>query len=586
MQFDRAQFLQSSFVPPPPPPDADIARRAAIWDEAVRRAWVYDGKGESPTLPADTVAPVLKKYLVPGVFDSADDSSVGYFSDFIESRQLSGQALLGAAGHAVLQAADCFLDMEKVFGQWLRSQGQHETARLLERVFEQQVLPNLHGLDKLADANTLLAAAHAQESLARRMRRVRPQDMPTVFNRRLQAIPPTGSALFHREEFAALISDAGTRSAALTGALGRAWAAQGVPKGSQPQSALSRAEATPSRGRSGFGGTPAPQERTPVRSGRSRSRSRSPFRAGRGYSRSPSPNRSSGRRTPNYRQQYTPRRYYNNSNRNSNNNNNKRGRGTTTTTRSRVKSKVHFRAGRLRDFAHVWSAAGASKSTLVAVSGYRLPFISKPPLVLPSVCNPSLHTPPSKLMDDYVQQLLDLGAATKVFDNSPSFISPMFLVAKKGTEEKRPIFNVKPLNAFLTPPSFRMVNVSKFQHLVGPNDMLCSMDLVKGYWHIPVAECFRKYLRFIYRDVVYEFNCMPFGLNTAPFIFQQLTSFMCHLLRTRHNIRCVNYLDDLAFMNHHTAGLDHDLSLAIPMLESFGWLISEEKSELDPLSTF
>ena len=75
---------------------------------------------------------------------------------------------------------------------------------------------------------------------------------------------------------------------------------------------------------------------------------------------------------------------------------------------------------------------------------------------------------------------------------------------------------------------------------------------------------------------------MPFGLCTAPFIFQELTSFMCHLMRTRFRIRCCNYLDDLSLMNVLKSGLSRDVACTVPMLESFGWLVSEEKSILIP----
>jgi hypothetical protein len=319
--FSKSRYIATAFNPAEKGDDEVVVRRARVFDAGLKRVWVFDRKAELPVLPAVTVEPTLKKYRVEPHFDAPADTA-GSFSDFVDSRQHSGQALTAGVAHAILQAADQVMDLDKVFAEWLRSQGQHATAERLELVFKDQLLPKLTAVEKLADAHLLTCASFAQESLSRRNRRLLPKDMPVHFNQLLQAVPPSNVALFDQEQYADFVTAAGQASSLPT-LISKAWTGVGRPKGSQPLSALARAEST--RSRSSFGGrSNAPAERTPPRTGRSRSRSRSrsqsrSFRRG-PYSRSPSP------RTPGgYRRNYNDRNAQTPKNNNYNNKGNKRG---------------------------------------------------------------------------------------------------------------------------------------------------------------------------------------------------------------------------------------------------------------------
>jgi len=96
---------------------------------------------------------------------------------------------------------------------------------------------------------------------------------------------------------------------------------------------------------------------------------------------------------------------------------------------------VRFSAGRLNRYCNVWKQAGSSNIVLAAVKGFQLKFNARPPLVIPSQVGTAYSTPVSADMDKYVQELLDLDAIVAVDDDSPSFISPMFLVPKPPPSE-------------------------------------------------------------------------------------------------------------------------------------------------------
>lgn len=65
----------------------------------------------------------------------------------------------------------------------------------------------------------------------------------------------------------------------------------------------------------------------------------------------------------------------------------------------------------------------------------------------------------------------------------------------------------------------------------------------------PFKEKNRKYLRFLWQDQIYEFQCLPFGLCTAPWIFTKIMKPVTNYLRSRGWLSVV-YLDDWLFIGN------------------------------------
>ena len=51
------------------------------------------------------------------------------------------------------------------------------------------------------------------------------------------------------------------------------------------------------------------------------------------------------------------------------------------------------------------------------------------------------------------------------------------------------------------------------------------IDLKNGYFHLNLANSFKRYVCFKYKDKFYNFNKLPFGLSTATAMFQRFTSY-------------------------------------------------------------
>ena len=58
--------------------------------------------------------------------------------------------------------------------------------------------------------------------------------------------------------------------------------------------------------------------------------------------------------------------------------------------------------------------------------------------------------------------------------------------------------------------------------LLRPNDFLSKIDLKDAYLTVPIWIHRQKFLQFIWRDTLWEFARLPFGLASAPLAFSKL----------------------------------------------------------------
>lgn len=180
--------------------------------------------------------------------------------------------------------------------------------------------------------------------------------------------------------------------------------------------------------------------------------------------------------------------------------------------------------------------------------------------------------------------MLSKRAISEVTDGSSGFVCSFFCIKKKQAGQFRPIVNLKPLNKFIRYQHFKMENLESVRFLVRKGDWLAKVDLKDAYFTVAVKESHHKYLRFRWKNRVFEFNCMAFGLSPAPRIFTKIPKVVMAFLR-RRGIRLVIYLDDIFILNESKEGLLADIDIVIDLLQSLGFLINWEKSIIVPTQT-
>ncbi len=64
-----------------------------------------------------------------------------------------------------------------------------------------------------------------------------------------------------------------------------------------------------------------------------------------------------------------------------------------------------------------------------------------------------------------------------------------------------------------------MITLKQILAQICPGDWFMSLDLKDAYFHIQVAPHHRRFLRFAFERVAYQYKVLPFGLSLAPHTF-------------------------------------------------------------------
>lgn len=229
-----------------------------------------------------------------------------------------------------------------------------------------------------------------------------------------------------------------------------------------------------------------------------------------------------------------------------------------------------------------WEKLTNNKKIVSWIKGYPIKFLTKPL---------QRHTPPvkswsqseCKIIQPAIGKLLVIGAISKCTPCSNQFVSSIFVRPKKDGSY-RMILNLKNLNKYINPPHFKMENHKTACKLISANCYLATLDLKDAYLLVPVKSPYRKYLRFVFNGVMYEYNSLPFGLNVAPFVFTKILKPLTTMLRSR-GIKIVVYLDDFLIIGNTYEDCIDNIRFTCLALQDLGFLINWEKSQLVPQHT-
>ncbi|XP_061709647.1 uncharacterized protein LOC133519626 isoform X1 [Cydia pomonella] len=179
-----------------------------------------------------------------------------------------------------------------------------------------------------------------------------------------------------------------------------------------------------------------------------------------------------------------------------------------------------------------------------------------------------------------IHKLIVMGAITQCQPSKDQFLSSIFTIPKKDGSH-RFILNLKCLNNFIITKHFKLEDVRTLCKLVTTDDYMCTIDLKHAYYLVPINESHKKYLRFTFNKKIYEFNCMPFGLSTAPLVFTKLLKPAIETLREQ-GIRIIIYLDDIICLGSTYKECLNNTQTTCNLLQCLGFIINEEKSSITP----
>lgn len=141
--------------------------------------------------------------------------------------------------------------------------------------------------------------------------------------------------------------------------------------------------------------------------------------------------------------------------------------------------------------------------------------------------------------------------------------------------------NLKKLNSFIDTEHFKLEDIRTACKLISKNCFMSSIDLKEAYFSVPIADKYKKYLRFTFDGHLFEFNALPYGLCTAPFVFTKLLKPVCTYLRI-NNIIMTCYLNDSIYFHKSKRQCEENVKFATTLLQDLGFVINLEKSHLKP----
>ena len=243
----------------------------------------------------------------------------------------------------------------------------------------------------------------------------------------------------------------------------------------------------------------------------------------------------------------------------------------------------HPVGARLQKFWSVWERHGAEPWVVQVLKvGYQIPFHTLPPLSPYPQEYPSYlgNREKFQVLEKEVAEMLQKEAIEEVSAGTPGFYNRLFLV-QKASGAWRPVLDVSRLNHFVAKTKFSMETNQSVLSAIHQGDWLISMDMKDAYFHVPIHETSRKYLRFMFNGQIFQFKALCFGLSSAPQVF---TRVMAPLAKFVHlvGMRIILYLDDWLVLARTLREMRDTKAFVLNLVTELGILINWEKSQLQP----
>lgn len=98
------------------------------------------------------------------------------------------------------------------------------------------------------------------------------------------------------------------------------------------------------------------------------------------------------------------------------------------------------------------------------------------------------------------------------------YVSTYFVVPKlkRAPEKWKPILNLKKLNKYVRHIQFQMKELKKVRKRFQKGFMCMGLDLNYAFLHVPMRPKVKKFIRFLWRGIIYLWKVLPFGVKCSP----------------------------------------------------------------------
>ena len=124
---------------------------------------------------------------------------------------------------------------------------------------------------------------------------------------------------------------------------------------------------------------------------------------------------------------------------------------------------------------------------------------------------------------------------------------------------------------------FKMHGLKEIVKMAEQNCFMAFLDIKDVYYSIRVDESSQKYLKFIWKELLYQFCVLPNGLSRSPRWFTKLLKPpLAELRKSKHDITA--YIDDIYFQDDTKENCIINIIDTVTLLRSLGFTVHLEKS--------
>lgn len=177
-----------------------------------------------------------------------------------------------------------------------------------------------------------------------------------------------------------------------------------------------------------------------------------------------------------------------------------------------------------------------------------------------------------KVIEEKINEML----ADGVIEESKSPFSSPVVLAKKKNGEWRFCVDFRALNDITVKDAYPLPRMDETLQALHGNSFFTTLDLLSGFWQIPLTPADRHKAAFVTRNGLFQFKVMPFGLTNSPATFQRL---MDKVLTGLNWCKCVVYLDDIIVYGRTIHEHNDNLSLVLRQIENAKLKLKPSKCE-------
>ena len=191
-----------------------------------------------------------------------------------------------------------------------------------------------------------------------------------------------------------------------------------------------------------------------------------------------------------------------------------------------------------------------------------------PPIVIP----PIRGTP--EMQKEADRQVHDMLADGLVSHSTSPFSAPVIMVKKKTPGQWRLCTDFRRINARSERVVYPLPRIDDTLRRLRKPRFFSTMDLLKGFWQVPIAEEDRKFFAFSTGTMHVEYNVMPMGAVNATATMQALMALILRGLPPEH---VVCFLDDILIASDTMEDHLEHIDLVLTALGRAGLKLNPEK---------